>query len=75
MGTITARKRQDDSIAFRAGVVLKQNGKIVHKEAKTFDRRTTANAWMTRRERNLREPGGIEVAQGKKGTLGDLVGT
>jgi hypothetical protein len=42
MGTITERKRQDGSTAFRAGIVLKQNGRIVHNEVKTFDRRTTA---------------------------------
>jgi hypothetical protein len=74
MGTITERKRQDGSTAFRAGIVLKQNGRIVHNEVKTFDRRTTAKAWMERREKELREPGGLEAAQGKKGTLDDVIG-
>lgn len=75
MGTITARKRQDGSMAFRALIHLKQNGRTVHKESKTFDRRPTAKAWMARREKELREPGGLEAAQGKKGTLDDLIGT
>ena len=58
MGTITARKRQDGSMAFRAGIHLKQNGRTVHKETKTHDRRPTAKAWMERREKELRERSG-----------------
>ncbi|MFN4155223.1 MAG: hypothetical protein ACK4HF_11255 [Paracoccaceae bacterium] len=75
MGTITARKRQDGSMAFRALIHLEQNGRTVHKESTTFDRRPTAKAWMAQREKERREPGGREAAQGKKGTLDDLIGT
>lgn len=73
MGTIIARKRQDGSMAYRAGIVLKQNGRVVHKESRSFDRRTTAKAWMERREKELRAPGGLESARSKTGTLGDVI--
>ena len=66
MGTITARERQDGSTSFRAGILLKQNGRIVHQESKTFDRRTTAKAWMERREKELRAPSGLEARAARK---------
>ena len=39
MGTILPRKRKDGTTGFTALITLKQNGKIAHREAKTFDRR------------------------------------
>ncbi len=50
MGTILSRKRKDGTTGFTALITLKQNGKIAHREARTFDRRQAANTWMERRE-------------------------
>lgn len=44
MGTITVRTRKDDSKAYTAQIVIKQNGVTVHREAQTFDRKQAANA-------------------------------
>ena len=54
MGTIVERKRSDGSTAFTAQIVVKQNGRIVHREAKTLDRKQAAYAWMEKRERSSR---------------------
>ena len=60
MGTIIERARKDGSKAFVAQIVIKKDGKIVHREAETFDRRQAANAWIVTREANLKKPGGLE---------------
>jgi integrase len=60
MGTIIGRTRKDGSKAFTAQIVIKKNGKIVHREAETFDRKQAANAWVVKREAELKRPGGLE---------------
>jgi integrase len=60
MGTLIPRKRKDGSTGYTALITLKRDGKITHREAKTFDRRQAANAWMVTREIELRKPGGLE---------------
>jgi integrase len=62
MGTIVTRKRKDGSTGYLAQIILKRDGKVVHQESQTFDRRQAANAWMERREEELRKPG----AHGRK---------
>jgi integrase len=60
MGTIVERKRSDGSTAFTAQIVVKQNGRIVYREAKTLDRKQAAYAWLEKREKELKAPGGFE---------------
>jgi integrase len=60
MGTIVARKRKDGTVGQTAQILIKQKGKIVHREAKTFDRKQAAKAWLARRETELAQPGGLE---------------
>src|SRR5215469_614978 len=60
MGTIIPHKRKDGSTSHTAQILLKRKGKIVHREAKTFDRKQAAKAWLSRRETELREPGALE---------------
>jgi integrase len=60
MGTLIPRKRKDGSTGYTALITLKRDGKIAHREAKTFDRKQAANAWMVTRETELRKPGGLE---------------
>lgn len=60
MGTIITRKRSDGSIGYMAQVRVKQKGKVVHAETKTFDRKQAANAWVSRRETELRQPGALD---------------
>src|SRR5689334_17621038 len=60
MGTIIGRTRKDGSKAFTAQIVIKKGGTIVHREAETFDRKQAANAWIVKREAELKSPGGLE---------------
>ena len=46
--------------AFTAQIVIKKGGAIVHREAETFDRKQAANAWIVKREAELKKPGGLE---------------
>jgi integrase len=60
MGTIITRKRDSGSIAYTAQIRLKRDKKIIHQEAKTFDRKPAAVAWLKKRESELAEPGALE---------------
>ena len=52
--------RKDGSKAFIAQIVIKKGGAIVHREAETFDRKQAANAWIVKREAELKRPGGLD---------------
>jgi hypothetical protein len=60
MGTIIGRTRKDGSKAFTAQIVIQKGGVIVHREAETFDRKQAANAWIVKREAELKRPDGLE---------------
>lgn len=73
MGTIVARKRKDGSTGYTAQIVRKQKGVIVHREAKTFDRKQAAQAWIKKRETELAAPGGLRK-EGRAGvTLAEAI--
>jgi integrase len=59
MATIVPRKRKDGSIGYLAQIIVKRQGKVVHQESRTFDRRQAAAAWSVRREEELRKPGAL----------------
>ncbi len=61
MGTIIGRTRKDGSKAFLAQIVIKKAGAIVHREAETFDRKQAANAWIVKREAELKSPSGLSA--------------
>ncbi len=63
MGTIIRRSRKDGSVAFAAQIVIKKNGVIVRREAQTFDRKPTANAWIVKREAELRDARAARLMQ------------
>lgn len=42
--------RADGATVYRAQIVIKKNGEIVHRESKTFDKKKTADDWGKRRE-------------------------
>lgn len=58
MGTIVPRKRKDGTTGYRAQIIRKEGGEVVWQEAKTFDRRPAATAWLARREAELDRGGG-----------------
>lgn len=46
--------------AHLAQLVVKRDGLIVHREARTFDRKQAAAAWLEKREGELATPGALE---------------
>lgn len=73
MGTIVARKRKDGSTGYTAQVIKKKDGKVVWREAQTFDRRQAAQAWIVKREDEFSKPGGLQKLQTPNGTLSDAI--
>jgi integrase len=73
VGTIVQRKRNDGSTGYMAQVRVKQKGKVVHAETQTFDRKQAANAWIARRETELREPGALARINAVDPTLGEVI--
>ncbi|WP_354435678.1 tyrosine-type recombinase/integrase [Martelella mangrovi] len=74
MGTITARKqRRNGRMSYTAQIRIKRNGKTVHSESQTFDRKKLAVAWMNKREGDLFEPGGLERAKHGNVTLANVI--
>lgn len=73
MGTIAERKLSDGRTAYKAQIIIKRKGEPTHRESRQFPRRSTAKAWMERREKELRAPGGLEKARGKRKTLANAI--
>ena len=73
MGTITARKRKDNSTAYTAQIRINRDGKTVYQESQTFDRKQVAQAWIKRRETELAHPGAIERANRKGVTIKKMI--
>ena len=74
MGTIIERPRKNGSVAYLAQIGLMREGKIVHRESKTFDRRVSADAWIKRREADLAKPNAVlGAAKVPIATLGDAI--
>lgn len=74
MGTITERVRKDGSIGYTAQIRLKEGGRVVHTEAKTFDRKPAAQTWLDKRERELAQPGALESVKKEDPTLSEVIG-
>ncbi|UQS17264.1 site-specific integrase [Pseudomonas sp. HS6] len=73
MGTITSRKRKDNSTAYTAQIRINRDGRTVYQESQTFDRKQVAQAWIKRRETELAEPGAIERANRKGVTIRKMI--
>lgn len=73
MGTIRERPRKDGSTGYTAQIIIKRKGKPTHREAETFDRRQAASAWLKFREKELREPGGVDRAKTRGLTVADAI--
>ena len=63
MGTIQKRRRADGSFGHTAIVRIKQKGKVIYSETKTFESAPNAKAWMKGREVELEKPGALEIAR------------
>ncbi|MEM9810480.1 MAG: site-specific integrase [Pseudomonadota bacterium] len=77
MGTIVKRRRKNGTTAWLAQVSIRRNGRVV-RENKTFERRSTAMAWIEDREALFAQPGSLdaydeEVGSKKTITLRDAI--
>lgn len=73
MGSITTRTRKDGTVVFFAQVTIGAGSKATHREGRTFERRPAAAAWIAKREKELRAPGGLEAATTVDPPLGDVI--
>lgn len=73
MGTIVSRRRKDGSIGYTAQIRLNREGKCVHSESETFDRRQLATEWTRRREAELDQQRARGEPVGKGITLNELL--
>jgi integrase len=55
MAHIRKVTKADGSIKFRAEILIKKDGLIIHRESKSFDRQKLAKDWSMRREIELQE--------------------
>lgn len=73
MATIIERPRADGTTAYLVQIVVKRDGKIAHRESRTFDRRPAAATWAKAREKELANPDGLRKAKVGKKTLADAI--
>ncbi|MBD1554250.1 site-specific integrase [Pseudomonas typographi] len=73
MGSITTRKRKDGSAGYTAQIRIMKQGATVYQESQTFDRKTTAQAWIKKREAELAAPGALEKASRKGVTIKSMI--
>lgn len=75
--TIEKRLRSDGTARYRCTVAVKQNGKYVHRENKTFSKNTLAKSWGAKRVAYIEEHGLPEPDKEMKEisvlTVGDLL--
>lgn len=73
MGTIVSRRRKDGSLGYTAQIRIHRQGKCIHSESETFDRRQLAAEWMRRRETELDLQRARGEPVGKGASLSDLL--
>lgn len=73
MASIRNRTLTDGTRAYIAQIVIKRKGQIVHRESKSFPKKSAAIAWGRRRETELAEPGAVGLLQTKDITLADAI--
>ncbi|MBZ9984757.1 site-specific integrase [Mesorhizobium sp. BR-1-1-8] len=73
MASIIERRRKDGTSSFLAQIVVKRDGKTVHRENKTFAKRREAAAWGAFREGELSKPGVVEDMNREDPTLAEAI--
>jgi integrase len=60
MGSIYTRKNQDGTTKYTAQIRIKRKQKVVYQESQTFNKKTSAQVWMKKREAELALPGALD---------------
>lgn len=72
MASITKRKTSS-GMRYKAEILIKEKGEIIHRESKTFSKKSIASDWATERELELKSHGGLEKLKYSKVTVGNIV--
>lgn len=59
-------------VRYRASIIIKKKGEIIHRESQSFSKRAIAKEWADEREQELRG-GGLEKKRFQAVTVGDVV--
>ncbi|HYS64861.1 MAG TPA: site-specific integrase, partial [Paraburkholderia sp.] len=73
MPTITPRKNKDGSLSYKVQIRIRKDGKVLHQETKTFERKQAAAAWAKRRESELNTAEGLRAALRENPTLQHMI--
>ena len=66
MATYTSLKRKE-GMRYAVQIRIRRNGKVVHSETETFDRKSLAKEWAARCESELKVPGVLEQVRHEGG--------
>lgn len=70
---IRKNTRADASHTYTAQLRIKRGGKVVFSEARNFERKAPAESWLAIRRHEMSQPGALEKADKRKGTLADAI--
>ena len=73
MPTIKTRKQADGATRYTAIVRLRRQGKILHRESRTFTHRSAALSWAKHREVALENPAELARLRQSTPTLAELI--
>lgn len=73
MPTIKIRKQADGATRYTAIVRLRRQGKILHRESRTFTHRSAASSWAKHREVALEDPAELARLRLSTPTLAELI--
>jgi hypothetical protein len=70
---IKLRKKRDGRTVYCAQIRIKRKGKAIYSESRTFERRSHAQDWGTRRKLELDQHGALNHIKHRAITIGDLI--
>ena len=74
MAHIIERKRKDGCVAYLAQIAIKRKGKWAHREARSFDRKSAASAWLQKRMKEIDAAGDdLSSIRNRGRTLADAI--
>lgn len=74
MAHIIERKRKDGTVAYLAQIAIKRKGKWAHREARSFDRKSAASAWLKKRMKEIDAAGDdLSSIRNRGRTLADAI--
>ena len=73
MATIRARNLATAVVTYTAQIRIKRDGAQVYQESQTLARKQAAQAWVSKREAELDQPGAIERAHRVCATVKEMI--